>query len=350
MAENLKLQQHIDTDSGPSYSENAAGVQDEKEIVAWLERKRRSRHRNRYINSERFDFDARSLSCIGMIRNNSHPQKIEHARAILVTQDPYLNKCMRTLCPDTFPREIDFTILDMDLASLLWLNNYNPQSSLPFDLLVANASALNLASAEIMDRAFELTDELEKSGDLTPAAALTIRSQPKMKKYLAETTQNNPSALTHTTLHETLEKYISSENEKITQKLTAQHEQEMARVRKEVQALKEERSRRLAHFTEIANRDASRISHICGMLATILSVSILLFSVCVWFLKLGVDYFGQGLPAWKYIFIFLDTLSLLQIIDYLWSPHSITRKWCSKVKDWVFMHVYSYLVDKFERY
>lgn len=156
-----------------------------------------------------------------MLRRGFHPERIEQCRAILVTQDPYLSRCMKVLCPKTFPPEIDFAILDIDLVSLLWLENYNEKSSLPIDVLIANALALNLASPEIMDRAIELTEQLVETGDISEEAALTIRSQPKMKKYLGEVTQNDIASLTHSSLQQALNQYVDDTTVKVQEEFDA---------------------------------------------------------------------------------------------------------------------------------
>lgn len=74
-------------------------------------------------------------------RKGRKPSSIETCKAMLITQGKMLNVCMRNAHPSRFPAEIDFTIKDLDLVSLLWLGQQNKESQLPKNLLIANAVA-----------------------------------------------------------------------------------------------------------------------------------------------------------------------------------------------------------------
>ena len=334
VGQNLKERLGIDTVPSPSYTntENFIGVQDETAVVEWLESKRKTH----VIHRERFEYDARSLSSIGMLRGRFHPERIEWCKAILVTQDPYLSWCMKALNPKRFPPEMDFVILDVDLASLLWLGNYNEKSSLPVDILIANATALNLASPEIMDRAIELTEQLVKTGDISEEAALTIRSAPKMKKYLGEETQNDMASLTHTSLKKALASYVDEVTEQVND-AALELQRELEAVKQENYRLREEQKQRIEDYTREVTRKATCFAHMVEQATVLFCSSVLVLSVVLWCAKLV--WFQD--PIWKWAFVVLDILSLLQILDYFCNPGSVTKKISRKLRDWAFTRYYS---------
>lgn len=372
---NLEKKHQIKTVPDPRYSDvgNYIGIQDEEGIVEWLENSRKNKRRSR----ERYDYDAKSLSSIGMLRKGFHPEKIERCKAIMVTQDPFLSRCMKTLCPKRFPPEVDFTILDIDLVSLLWLENYNVKSSLPIDILIANATSLNLASSEIMDRAFELAEELAESGDIPEEAVLTIRSQPKIKKYLGEITQNDVGALTHTSVRTALNRYVNDATSELKKELdstttrlkserdeatarfqkelsekdeaTAKLQKELEEARRENRKMKELRKQRLEAYVASITKKANRIAHAFECTLIGISSLILLLSIIAWGLKLFVDYVPLQGPAWTGLFIILDVLSLLQIWDYFRNPNGVVKKLSRKLHDWAFTHYYDRKIADLEK-
>lgn len=349
--DNLKRKLGIDVIPNPSYSnvENYIGIQDEKAVTDWLKSKRKSRDKNRI--QDRFDYDAKSLSSIGMLRKGSHPERIEQCRAILVTQDPYLSRCMRALSPNRFPPEVDFAILDIDLVSLLWLGNYNEKSSLPVDILIANATALNLASPEIIDRAIELTEQLVKTGQISEEAALMIRSQPKMKKYLGEITQNDMASLTHSSIKNALKQYVDDATMDIQKEYieaASRLQNEIDEIRRENRRLKEERKQRREEQINNITRKANNLARAVELIVVGVFLLILILSGALWALKLSADYSPLNEPSWSWLFAVLDVLSLLQIVDYFCNPNSITKKLSHKLRDWTFTRYYSHKISDLE--
>lgn len=346
IGENLKEKLDIATVPNPSYFniENYIGVQDETAIAEWLENTRRKHNKNRAIHRERFDYDAKSLSSIGMIRRGFRPEQIERCKALLVTQDPYLSRCMKALNPKRFPPEMDFAILDVDFASLLWLENYNEKSTLPIDILIANAIALNLASSEIMDRAIELTEQLVKIGDISEEAALTIRSAPKMKKYLGDVTQNDASSLTHSSLQQALNQYVNEATVGIRKGYdaeTSKLRKELEDAREENRRLREDRSSQQIKRAKNIGKKADRLARIAELGAVWFFTLILAASVALWALKLFSDYTWLQKPELSWFFSVLDVLSLLQIWDYFRNSGSITKKLSRRFRDWFFTRYYN---------
>ena len=121
----LKEKVQVDTVDAPSFSDksNYQNILGEQEIVEWLTKNRQS-NGNSADAEERYKFDAKSLIAVGMCRRDFHPHYIEQAKAIIVTQDPWLNKCLRDLYKDKFKTEVYYSITDTELVSLLWLQDH----------------------------------------------------------------------------------------------------------------------------------------------------------------------------------------------------------------------------------
>lgn len=386
VSENLLKQEGIETVPNPSYTlDNYAGIQDERAIIEWLKnsRKRTSKH-NHAESGERFDYDTKSLASIGILRKNRHPSKIEYCKALLVTQDPWLNWCMKALCPNTFPPEIDFAMLDIDVVSLLWLSNYNSKSSLPMDILIANATAACRLSPDVMNRAIELVDELVENGDLTDEAALVIRSQSSIKPFLFDITQNEVNAVTPDSVQQTIDKFVKVNSVKYVDKAAAiveakknkeierrdrisqqelekrnrEHQQELEkrdkenqRLRRELKRLKDERDERNQQrnrATVEAGQKAARIAKGFEHLAISFFALVLVVTICIWGIKVTNDYSLFSHPAWNWMFGLLDLFSLAQIVDYVHNPNGCIKKLAYRLRDLIFTHFYNEEIAKID--
>jgi hypothetical protein len=195
-----------ETDKDSSLAKQYMGFQDETRILEQL--KSYSTRSSVINNHKRHDYDLRSLAAVGMLRKSRHPRIIENSCAILITQDRRLCWCMHDLYPKEFPPETDFAFRDVDLISILWVGQYNKESSLPKDLLIANASAACQLSPDIMTRAIQLADQMQVDGKIDPEAALVIRTMPIIKKYLFEKTYNNVSSLSEDAILQIIDKYV----------------------------------------------------------------------------------------------------------------------------------------------
>lgn len=211
----LILSKGVTIVDAPSYEPNNTlalvnqyiGFQDETKILEQL----KSYNSKSSIppNTRRYDYDLKSLAAVGMLRKNNHPKLIEKSCAILITQDRRLCWCMHDMYPKEFPPETDFAFRDVDLISILWVGRYNKESSLPQDLLIANASAACELSPDVMSRAIQLADQMQSDGKIDPEAALIVRTTPIIKKYLFENTYNNVSTLSEAVLISSIDKFVA---------------------------------------------------------------------------------------------------------------------------------------------
>lgn len=327
IAENLK-KKNVFVVPAPSYEATRIvdgkavyeGFEDEEAIENNL--KRYMQKKNGILNGERLRYDAKTLSAIGRLRKNLHPTRIERCKAIVVTQGSILNKCMHELDAERFAEEIDYAINDLDLVSLLWLGQRNTQSSLPQNLLVANAVAACQVTQEIMDQAIELACRMEQDKDIPKEAALIIRSSAAIRPILFEKTKNDPTLLTEGAIKQIVSEYVSQESresvqiavdhavELTTQQLKAQHSKELESAQT-AQAIEERRQQAnmLRSDSEATAKKWSQIaSKIAGLGVLLIWVTCLAFSLWLW---IEGGWIGTNLPA-----IGMSVLTLLQIIDY----------------------------------
>jgi hypothetical protein len=255
---------------------------------------------------------------------------------------------MKNLYPKNFPPEINFAILDVDLASLLWLSRYNAKSTLPIDILISNAVSLNIASPEILERAFELTDKLVEDETLSEDAALMIRCQPRMKKYLGEATQNDSAAVSDITIKMALDKYIEAESSKRIENATSKYKNQLELERERNKKYKSEKSQLLLACNEKAQQIADRLSNLFETTLLGISFLILIASTLIWVFKFFCDYTPLQSAGLHALFVILDILSLLQIIDFFRNQNGFIKKSSRRLNDWLYTQSYSYLVGKAE--
>lgn len=237
VADTLKANVQVETVDTPSLEDasNYINYLGETEIINWLKQNRIKNGETTYTDEERFGFDAKSLNAICMLRGGYHPSYIEHAKAMLVTQDTWLNRCLRELYGDRFKSELFFSISDTELVSLLWLRDYKEVSNLPSDILIANAHAACRVSQEVMDRAIQIANSMVEAGTLNLDAALLVTAHSDFKGFLAERVRNNPEMLSEHKIRETISEYISR---KASDQIESAREDERKAAQKELSSQK----------------------------------------------------------------------------------------------------------------
>ena len=226
---------------------NYATVLDETKIVTWLSQHRVSNVRdenNSVDRTQRHNYDADSLIAINQLRRGQHPRQIEHAKAILLTQDTLLNRCMKDLYGTN--AEVPLTFIDVDLAAILWLRT-NKANSLPSDILISNASAACQPSHEIIMRAIELAEQLEKNNDIPKDAAVFVGNYTEFKPYIADAFSGSRDHSNEEQLRNALVYFINNlYGEKIAEAEERQKENaavQIGRLAREKSALEEKHNR-----------------------------------------------------------------------------------------------------------
>jgi len=373
----LKANAQIDTLDTPSFSDttNYVNVLGEEEIVDWLTRNRLKRG-NSFDLRERYQYDARSLVAIGMCRRGFCPRYIEQARAVLVTQDPWLNRCLRDLYPEKFRSEFLYAITDTELVSLLWLQDYKQSSSLPSDILIANAHAACRVSQEVMDRAIELATKMEESGSIPSDAALLVTSHTAFKPFIAERVQNNSALLSDEEIHSAINDFINAcatakieevrteEKQHADAAMNAQrqlHSNETRVLQSELQAKNEAIARLERQISEQEKREmleketarqqkydrigkkAQNASNLVRIALQALSVIAAITAIIIFAIHCYQAFVAE--QSWL-PYVIIEVLSFLSIPTIFLSKKSIFYKWVCRLGDWVYSKVYSSLMNK----
>lgn len=363
--------------NAPSFADttNYKNILGEEEIVEWLT-KNRSSHGNGFDALERYRYDAKTLIAIGMCRRNFLPHYIEQAKAMIVTQDPWLNKCLRDLYPDKFRTEVYYAITDTELVSLLWLQDYKNISNLPSDILISNAHAACRVSTEVMDRAIELSTKMASNGTIPHDAALLVSSHAEFKPFLAKRVRNNVSLLSDREICSAIDEYISiSASTKIEETRIAvqrqaqdtldaqatQHSAEAAAMQNELQQ-KENTIARLEH--ELALRDkqdrlaneaamkkkcdkAEYVAKNISVTAYVLLRLVSIVAACCTVLIFGIYCYKVYISGRSWLpYAIIEILSFFAIPLIFVSKKSFLYKLIRKLRDHIYTRVYSHFIKK----
>lgn len=373
VSDTLKSNAQIDTVETPSLenTSNHINYLGDAEIINWLKKNRTKNSEVTYSDEERFGFDAKSLNAICMLRGGYHPSYIEHAKAMLVTQDTWLNRCLRELHGERFKTELLFSIPDTELVSLLWLRDYKEVSNLPSDLLIANAHAACRVSQEVMDRAIQIANSMVEAGTLNLDAALLVTAHSDFKGFLAEHVRNNPAMLNEHEIRETINAFISTnankkiedareeERETANRKLGKQNEAhtivkagyeaklqerdaEIVQLKKQIAENNKEQNDRKVMLAEKYANVASHLVHclLMGGLFLVNLVLIVVFGVRCW------NEYVKG-DTWLPYFV-VEMLSFIGVPMMLLAKGSPCNKWICRCKDRVYSRLYSFCLTLLE--
>lgn len=351
---------------------NYARVLDETQIVTWLSQHRVSnvRDENSSIDrTQRHYYDADSLNAINLLRRGLHPRQIEHAKAILLTQDTLLNKCMKELYGSK--AEVPLSFIDVDLAALLWLRT-NKAKSLPSDILISNASAACQPSHEIIMRAIEIAEQLEKNNDVPKDAAVFVGNYTEFKPYISDALSGSRDTLSVEQLRTALQKFINDlygeklaeaeirqkeqatmqidELEKEKRELNAKYDREMQKKDQEIARLKgqlrqnisdkeTEQKKAIAAAQKYSEKKAKLVRWACNGVILILSLAIVAI-----FATQAILQIIENSGSWG-INIFVAIISAIGAIALYLPKGSFLRKKVNKLCDYVQMKAYSKRIE-----
>ena len=370
----LKDKVSVDVVDAPSFSDasNYKNVLGEEEIISWLTSNRQSAGSSDG-DYDRFKYDARSLIAIGMCRRDNHPQYIEQARAMLVTQDPWLNRCLKEVYKDHFKHEVLYSITDTELVSLLWLQDYKQRGNLPSDILIANAHAACRVSIDVMNRAMDLAYKMADSGIIPQDAALLVSSHSDFRGYIANRVRNDAAKLDDEVIRSAVEDYISKtstaqiqnardeerehakrelatekeRHEEAQEELTSQlrdKDQTIANLKKEIvetktRLVKEAEQNKCARAKKKAQRFASAIHDL--LYAISITAAITLVIVFAIHLTLECINGGNWLP-----YAVVEAIAFVSCPIVFISKKSVCYKLICRIRDRVYSAKYSKYIDE----
>lgn len=362
----LKANAQVETVDTPSFedADNHINLLGETEIINWLKKNRTKNGEVTYSDEERFGFDAKSLNAISMLRRGYHPNYIEHAKAMLVTQDTWLNRCLRELYGERFKTELLFSIPDTELVSLLWLRDYKEVSNLPSDILIANAHAACRISPEVMERAIQIANSMVEAGTLNLDAALLVTAHSDFKSFLAERVRNNPEMLSESEIRSTISAYISQvANEQVEfareeeresakkelsnqqtaySKIEAGYEAEIQKQSAEIDALKkqieaneqEQTAKKIMRAEKYAKKFSNWFYYIFVAFLLLIDLAlVVIFGIQCW------KEFVEG-DAWL-PYLIIEILGFVGVPPMLLAKESPCHRWICRNRDKIYGRLYS---------
>ena len=285
-----------------------------------------------------------------MLRGGHHPNYIERAKAVLVTQDAWLNRCLRELYGDRFKSELLFSISDTELVSLLWLRDYKKINNLPSDVLISNAHAACRVSQKVMDRAIQIAVSMAEAGTLNQDAALLVTSHSDIKAVLAERVRNNVEMLSEYEVKETINAYISQrakeqiENARGEERMVAQkeiyekkadYEAEIDKLNKQIEM---EQKKQVETKVARAEKYAKKISGWCYYVLMVVLSLIGLLLVAIFGIRCWKE-FVEGNAWWPYLVV--EILGFIGVPSMLLAKKSPCHKWICRRRDKIYSHLYS---------
>ena len=369
----LKEHAKVETVDTPSLSDHTIYkyVLGEQEIIDWLKSNRQKSRYATYSDDERYQYDAKSLIAIGILRRNQHPHHIEHAKAILITQDNWLNRCIHELYSNELRNELNYCISDTELVSLLWLREYKRVTTLPSDVLIANAHAACRVSNEVMERAIQIAHSMKETGTLTIDAALLVSAHSEFASFLAEQVRNDPAELNESSVKSLISGFIEKQSEQkvitarneekalaekklssqkvLHESISAKNQERFQSYENQIAALQKEKqdtsTLQRKRIVELADKQAKRVS----TLVYVALYCILFFALgtlCTIFTIHSITEYCAGNVWLPYLVV--DFLSFLGILQLFLPRKSFDVHLICRVRDRVYGAVYSQQVQKYE--
>lgn len=372
----LKDKVQIDTVDTPSFSDKAnyQNILGEQEIVEWLSKNRQSNGNNADAE-ERYRFDAKSLVAVGMSRRDFHPHYIEQAKAMIVTQDPWLNKCLRDLYKDKFKTEVYYSITDTELVSLLWLQDHKQTGNLPSDILIANAHAACRVSTDVMDRAIQIANTMAENGIIPTDAALLVSSHADFKSFIADRVRNDANQLSNETIRSAVDAYIRS---KADAEIVAAREEERRQAQNEIDAQNSHHSQESSEMHGIIQNQVDEINRLKKEIAdeqqkhrqdakeaqkkrcdkaekvakqvssivqkTLHSISIIVGIVLI-LIFIGHCYFAYITEKSWGPYVLVDAIAFMSVPLIFISPKSFCHRLIGRATDRVYAKIYSWIIS-----
>ena len=270
--------------------------------------------------------------------------------------------------------ELNYCISDTELVSLLWLREYKRVTTLPSDVLIANAHAACRVSNEVMERAIQIAHSMKETGTLTIDAALLVSAHSEFASFLAEQVRNDPAELNESSVKSLISGFIEKQSEQkvITarneekalaeKKLSSQkvlhesisaknqerfqsYENQIAALQKEKQDTSTLQRIQRKRIVELADKQAKRVS----TLVYVALYCILFFALgtlCTIFTIHSITEYCAGNVWLPYLVV--DFLSFLGILQLFLPRKSFVVHLICRVRDRVYGAVYSQQVQKYE--
>jgi hypothetical protein len=157
-----------------------------------------------YKNRLARDRDIDSLTAIHRIRDGKELRDLENCRAIFVTHNTKLFRTSAVFFRQKDRRTIPPCVLDMALATMLWLRDPSGQAKLPEERIMARAYAALNPNDQLWTRYSEEIDRLRRSDEISEDDAIFLRYDRDAQEALMDETRGDPGAFSAGTVEQVI--------------------------------------------------------------------------------------------------------------------------------------------------
>lgn len=160
-----------------------------------------------YKNNEKaLEIDVTTISYISRLRKGATSRSIEKCRVIFITNNHNLVQVSNRFLGK--PEEIGYAMSEIDFTILMWLKNSKKNSTVPKDILVANAMAATEEVTEnFMEGVFACIKRYQQDGNFDEESAGLILENIYCRRELVEICNGDPNDITEEKIKFVQEKY-----------------------------------------------------------------------------------------------------------------------------------------------
>lgn len=224
-----------------------------------------------YHNPRAQEDDVNSVRSIYVLRSGNAPRNVEHARAVLVTNNSDFAKAAFEYGKDyEESREVSSVITDFSLANMAWLKAPLGAPELPMTEVIAFSYAALQPSKGLLDKYLGEIEKLEKQGSITERDHQLLRSSDVAQRELMNLTLGEEDALTEQTVTETLKRVT----DEITKVENAKYQAEQAAHRQTREELSAERAAKKKLQERVFWRCSRKAKGLSWVVAVLLGIAL----------------------------------------------------------------------------
>lgn len=291
-----------------------------------------------YKNNEKaLEIDIKTISYVNRLRKGATSRSIEKCKVIFITNNHNLVQVSNKFLVST--HDIGCSMSEIDFTILMWLKNSKKNSSVPKDILVANAMAATEEVTEtFMEGVFTYLKQYQNDGSFDEETAGLILENIYCRRELVEICNGDPSEITIEKIKFVQEKY----EDKIREKAGFDNYKLKAELNSEKQArLKAEQDNKefISNLRNKAKHNATKKSQMVGW-----GILIILSCILLGFGVLGTIFcIKQGLIGEVSVLGIIGiAISLFGLFDFLIGKSRVVIK----LSKFIELKVYEKVYDK----
>jgi hypothetical protein len=221
-----------------------------------------------YTNRLARDRDVASLAAIYRIRQGREYRDLEKCQAIFATHNVKLFRTSANFFRQRNPRSVPPCVIDMALATMLWLRDPAAQAALPEDRILARAYAALNPNDQLWAKYNEEIDRLRSSDEISEDDAVFLRYDRDAQEALMDETRGDPEAF----IDGTVEQVIARAREAVLEEAEQERDDAIDKAESAANAMSASRDR-LKSFASVGATVLSATAFLCILVALILGAA-----------------------------------------------------------------------------